>query len=174
MTVGIERRARGIALAVLSALLTTTGHVAAGGAPPDLALLIVLVPMLCTVNVALAERAPGAVGDVLTLAAGQLVLHHLLALLHPAHPAGPAAFDGREMLAMHAVATVATVLAVRYADAAVGAVRTALRRVLPRRPTLLAADRPLPAAVPAARSVGRRLAGALAAAHVRRGPPVRC
>lgn len=165
---------RGTVLAVLTALLTTAGHVAGGGSLPDLALLVVLLPMLCAVNVALAERSPGPVGDVVTLAAGQLALHHLLALLHPTHSAGTAAFDGRAMLTMHAAATLVAVGAVRYIDAAVGAVRSALRRVLPHRPIPLAADRPLPAALPAAPSVGRRLAGALAAAQVRRGPPRGC
>ena len=81
---------RGSALALFSALLTATGHAAGGGALPDLALLVVLLPLLCGVLVTVADRATGLLGLLGTLAAGQLALHHLLELLHPAHTDGPA------------------------------------------------------------------------------------
>lgn len=163
---------RGCALALLSALLTAAGHAAGGGSLPDLALLVVLLPLLGAVLVALAERATGPLGVLAVLAAGQLALHHLMVLLHPAHHSAPALLDSGGMLAMHAVATVVVAAAVRYADVAIAAVVAALRRVLPRRPAPPRADRPLTVLVPAAPAAGRRLAGALSAAHVRRGPPV--
>ncbi len=169
---GVGAGLRGCALALLSALLTAAGHSAGGGSLPDLALLVVLLPLLSAVLVTLAERATGPVGIVVVLAAGQLTLHHLMVLLHPAHHAAPAVFDPAGMVMMHAAATAVVALAVRYADVAVAAVVAALRRVLPRRPVPRPADRPLTVLVPAAPAVGRRLAGALSAAHVRRGPPV--
>lgn len=163
---------RGCALALLCALLTAAGHTAGGGSLPHLALLIVLMPLLGAALVALADRTTGPVGVVAVLAAGQLALHHLMVLLHPVQQSGPAVFDTAGMVVMHAVATAVVAVAVRHADAAVAAVVAALRRVLPRRPVLPVADRPLTVPVPAAPAAGRRLAGALAAAHVRRGPPV--
>lgn len=156
------------ALALLSALLTATGHSAGGGTLPDLALLAVLLPLLCAVFVALADRATGTAAVVVVLGAGQFALHQLMELLHPAHSVGPALLGTASMLAMHAVATAVTAGAVRHADAALAAVGAARRGVLPRRPVPLTAGRPLAAPVPA----GLRLAGALSAAHVRRGPPV--
>ncbi|WP_300008494.1 hypothetical protein [Pseudonocardia sp.] len=162
---------RGCALALLSALLTAAGHAAGGGTLPDLALLVLLLPLLGAVFVALADRASGPLGVVAVLAGGQLALHHLMVLLHPAHHAEPALLGPAAMLATHAAATVVVAVAVRYADAAIAVVGSALRRALPRRPASRPAERPLPAPVPAAGAAGRRLAGALAAARVRRGPP---
>ena len=72
-------RVRGAALAVLSALLTTIGHAAAGGGLPDVSLLVVLLPLLTGAFVALAERTRGLVATVAVLGAGQLVLHTMLA-----------------------------------------------------------------------------------------------
>lgn len=159
---------RGCALALLSALLTATGHVLGGGSLPDLTLLVVLLPLLCGVLVTVADRATGLPALLGTLAAGQLALHHLLALLHPAHT------GLRTMWVMHATATFVLAVAVRHADTAVDSVLAAVRRVLPRRVTPPPARRPLTAPVPAAPATGLRLAGALAAADARRGPPEGC
>lgn len=169
---GVGAGLRGCALALLSALLTAAGHAAGGGSLLDLALLVVLLPLLCGVFGSVADRAAGPVGVVAVLAAGQLALHHLLELLHPAHHAAPALLGTAGMLTMHGAATVVIAVAVRHADAAVGAVCAVLRRVLPRRPVPPPAHRPLTVPVPAAPAAGRRLAGALSAASVRRGPPV--
>ncbi|MBW0093817.1 hypothetical protein I4I73_18220 [Pseudonocardia sp. KRD-184] len=171
---GVGAGVRGVALALLSALLTAAGHGAAGGALPDLALLVVLLPLLCGVLVTVAGRATGLVGLLGTLAAGQLALHHLLELLHPAHTAGPALLGPAGMWAMHGAATLVVAAAVRHADTAVAAVHAALARVLPRRTVPPPARRPLPAPVPAAPAAGLALAGALAATQVRRGPPAGC
>ena len=166
--------ARGAALALLCALVTTAGHVAGGGAPPDLGLLLVLLPLLGALLTQLAARTTGVVGLVAVLGGGQFALHHLLELLHPAHAAGPGAGGTPGMLATHAVATLALAVAVRGADAGIAAVSAALRRVLPRRLVPPPVVRPLPAAVPAAPATGLRLAAALCSAEARRGPPVRC
>jgi hypothetical protein len=167
---------RGVALAVLSAMLTAVGHVAGGGTVPDLAVLVVLCPLLAGLFVTIAERAHGTAGTIGGLAVGQLVLHQLMVLLHPAHllvqePAVPA---GAAMLGMHAAVTLATAVALRHADRAVLALLAALRRVLPRRPIPPPADRPLPTRAVPGPEVPARLARALAVADVRRGPPVGC
>ena len=66
---------RGAVLAALITLLTATGHVVGGGTVVSLSPLAVLVPLLATVLVALAERCRGIVATLLTLGAGQLALH---------------------------------------------------------------------------------------------------
>lgn len=166
---------RGGALAALSALLTAIGHVAGGGTLPDLAVLLVLFPLLGGVFVTVADRCRGPVGLVVTLATGQLALHNLLVLWHQAHVVHePAVPPGAAMLGMHAAVTVVTAGALRFADRAVDALYAALRRVAPRRPTPLPIDRPLPARPVPGPAVPARIARALAVAHVRRGPPVRC
>lgn len=169
---GVGPAVRGSALALISAVLTTAGHAAGGGSLPDLALLLVLVPLLCGALVTVADRATGVAGLIATLATGQLALHHLLELLHPAHAAGPAVLGPAAMWVMHGAATLVLAGAVRYADDAVAAVRGA--RVRPHRTAPPPARRPLPAPVPAGPATGLRLAGALAAVDLRRGPPVGC
>lgn len=169
---GVGAGVRAGALALLSALLTAAGHAAAGGALPDLALLVVLLPLLCGALVTVADRATGVVGLLGVLAAGQFLLHHLLELLHPAHTAAPALLGPAGMWVMHGAATLVVAGAVRHAETAVDAVRAAW--VLPRRPAPLPARRPLAVPVPAAPATGLRLAGALAAARLRRGPPLGC
>ena len=72
------------------------------------------------------------------------------------------------------MATLITAAALRYADRAIAAVGAALGRVLPRRPRVLCADRPLATLATPGAAVSLRLARALAAAQVRRGPPVGC
>lgn len=166
--------ARGAGLAALSALLTAAGHVAGGGAVPDLALLVPLLPLLAGVFVTAAERSRGFTGSIVALGSGQLALHHLFVLLEPAHhPSAPGGADGRMLLA-HVAATLLTAAAVHHADAAVTAVTAALRRVVPRRSPPPAADRPLLTRVVPGPAVLPHLARALAVAHVRRGPPVGC
>lgn len=164
---------RGAGLALMCALVTAAGHSAGGGALPDLALLVVLLPLLGGVLTHVARRATGPVGLVAVLGGGQLALHHLLELLHPAHAAGPALLGGTGMLVLHAVATVVLAVAVRGADAGIAAVAAGLRRVLPRRLPPPVTRAPA-VAVPVAPVAGLRLAAALCSAEVRRGPPVRC
>jgi hypothetical protein len=166
---------RGGVLAALSTLLTAAGHVAGGGSLPDLALLVVLVPMLAGVLASVARRCTSAGSAVLTLAAGQLALHHLLVLMHPSHQeTGPAVLTGAAMVPMHAVATLVTAVMVRTADRALVALVGALRRVLPRRPVPPPADRPLPILAVPAPAVPTRLRLAHSAPLLRRGPPVTC
>ena len=84
---------RGGLLAALATLLTTVGHLVGGGSLEQLSPLAVLVPMLATVLVALAERCRGLVAVLAVLGAGQVALHYLLVLLtahgHRRHDAGP-------------------------------------------------------------------------------------
>lgn len=159
---------RGCVLAAFSALLTAVGHLAGGGSLPDLSLLVVLLPLLATVVVTVAERARGLAGTVAVLAAGQVTLHETMVLLHPMDaPAGPS------MLGTHAVATLLTGLALRHADAAIAAVAAVLRRAVPHRPGVPTADRPLPTRPVPSPDLPARLAR-VAAAVTRRGPPAWC
>jgi hypothetical protein len=169
-----ERVMRGVALAAFSGLLTGVGHVLGGGTVGDLGLLAVLVPLLAGVFVSLAERSRGPLGTMAVLGTGQVALHYLMVLLHPAQDGGPATLGGWSMLLMHAVVTVVSAIGLRHADAAVIAVRRALRRVLPRRPEPLPADRPLPTLAVPGPGLPARLARVLLVAHARRGPPVGC
>lgn len=159
-------RLRGVTLTLLVALLTASGHVAAGGGLPDLSLLVVVVPLLGAAFVAMAERTRSFSGTVAVLATGQLVLHATLAALHPM------AAGDRAMLAAHVLVTLVTAVAVRYADAAVLAIAAVLRRVVPRRLPPPPADRPLPARPVPPLDLPARRARRLAVADVRRGPPV--
>jgi hypothetical protein len=192
----VERRVRGIALAAFSGLLTAVGHLAGGGTLGDLGLLVVLLPLLAGLFVSLAARSRGPLGSVAVLGAGQLVLHYLMVLLHPAQSAEgllagpsssaeglfagpsssavPALLGGPSMLLMHAAVTLISAVGLRHADAAVVTVARALRRIVPRRITPLLADRPLPALAVPGPGVSARLARVLLSAHARRGPPVGC
>jgi hypothetical protein len=164
---------RGAVLATLSALLTAVGHTAGGGGVPDLGVLVVLLPLLAGLFTTAAGRCRGALGTVAVLGAGQFVLHNLMELLHPAHGAVPA-LDGRQMVVMHAVATIVIAVSLRFADRALAGLEAALRRVVRRRLDPLPAHRPLPVFTVPDLDLPARLARALAAAHVRRGPPVGC
>jgi len=168
------RAMRGTATAVLSALLTAVGHVAGGGSVPDLAVLLVLLPLLATVFVSAAGACRGAFGTVATLAAGQFVLHELMVLLHPPHPGNAAMLGTAAMLGMHAAVTLVTAAALRHADLAVSALSWALARVLPRRLSPFPALRPLRSGVVTCSDVPARYTLALATSVLRRGPPVRC
>jgi hypothetical protein len=171
-TVRGARLLRGLALAGLSTLLVGVGHVLAGGAVPDLGLLVVLFPLLTAAVVGLAERCRTLWATVATLAAGQYALHVLLGLLHTHAPVG-AGPGGRTMLALHAVATLLVAALLRNADRGLAAVAAAVRRVLPRRPFVPPADGPLPSlrVVGPARPLLRSV---VAATPVHRGPPVGC
>ncbi len=160
-------RLRGVTLTLLVALLTSTGHVAAGGELPDLSLLVILLPLLAGAFVALAERTRSFPATVAVLATGQLVLHATLAALHPM-----AADGSRRMLVLHVLVTLVTAVAVRYADAAVLAMVAVLRRVIPRRLPPPPADRPLPTRPVPPLDLPARRARLLSVADVRRGPPV--
>ena len=168
---------RAAVLAVVTTVLTAVGHLAGGGSLPDITVLVVLLPLLAGVVSTLAERLHGTAGTLAVLGTGQLALHHLIELLNPSHAAHHLAGPGPSsstMLAMHAGATLLTAAALRYADRAIAVVGAALDRVLPRRPPALCADRPLATRATPVAAVSLRLARALAAAQVRRGPPVGC
>lgn len=161
---------RAATLASFVTLLTALGHQAGGGALPDLALVVALLPLLAGVLVSAARRCTSLPGVVLTLGAGQVVLHYLLEALHP-HADGPALLGTSGMAVMHALATLATAVAVRHADVAVAAVRAALRRVVPHRLAPPPVAVPMVALAVPAPAVPARLACACSAPVVRRGPP---
>lgn len=172
---------RASVLAGLCAVLTTLGHLAGGGVAPDLAVLVVLLPLLAAVFTTLADRARTGLGTIAVLGLGQLALHQMVELLNPTHPAhaghhatGPDLPAGAGMVAAHAVATLVTAAALRYADHALYWLRATLRRMVSRRPPVLCADRPLATLATPEPAVALRLARALAGAQVRRGPPVGC
>lgn len=165
-------RLRGSVLAALVTLLTVAGHVAGGGTVAGLSPLAVLVPLLATVLVTLAERCRGPVATVALLGAGQLGLHLLLQVLSPHGHAGSPAPAAAGMLAAHAVATLLAAAAVTHADAAASALLAALRRTRPRRPAPAVVDVP-PRVHPAPDPAVPLRAGLVPlTAHVRRGPPV--
>ncbi|HZG90252.1 MAG TPA: hypothetical protein VEZ42_08560 [Pseudonocardia sp.] len=170
------RGSRGGVLVALTALLTAVGHLAGGGSVPDLALLVVLLPLLAWPVVAVAERCRGPVGTAAVLGAGQFGLHLVMVAVHDQHHAlhDPAALTGPTMVAVHAAVTAVSVLALRHADRGLAALGAALRRVVPRRIAPPAADRPLAVPVVPGPAVPARIARALAVTHVRRGPPVGC
>jgi hypothetical protein len=175
---GVPPRARdvvrGATFAGLSALLTAVGHVAGGGTVPDLAVLVVLLPLLAVVFVSFAQRCRTTVSTVAVLGAGQLLLHTLMVLMHPASDAVPATMGGPSMVAAHAAVTLVMAVALRHADDAVAALVAALCRVLPRRLTPPPADRPLPTRAVPAPDLPARMARLFTVAHHRRGPPVGC
>jgi hypothetical protein len=162
---------RGLVMAGSSTLLIAVGHVLGGGAVPDLAVLVVLFPLLTGAVVGLADRCRSTAATLATLGGGQYALHVLLGLLHPHGPvAGP---DAATMVALHVAATVVVAVLLHHAQGALVAVRAALRRVLPRRPFVPPADAPLPQVLTrSGERLPRRLA--LTASPIRRGPPVGC
>jgi hypothetical protein len=175
----VARRFRGCALVGLTALLTAVGHLAGGGAAPDLAPLAVLLPLLGWPVVAMADRCRGPLATTAVLGAGQLLLHELMVALHGHHHAAGSALSSAPptdaaMVAAHAAATALIALALRHADRGLTAVGAALRRVVPRRPIAPPADRPLAVRAVPGPAVPVRIRRALAVTHVRRGPPVCC
>lgn len=169
-----EGHLRAAVLAALSALVTAVGHTAGGGSVPDLAVLVVLLPLLAGALTTVAGRCRGAAGTVAVLGTGQFALHHLMELLHPAQHMAGAGLAGWQMFAMHAAATVVIAIALGHADRAVAGLTAALRRVVRRRLAPLPVHRPLPVCAVPDPDIPARLARALAVAHVRRGPPVGC
>lgn len=160
---------RGSVLAAFSALLTAVGHLAGGGTLPDLAPLVILLPLLAAVFVSLARRVDRVAGTVAVLAAGQLALHGGMVMLHPMGGSG-----GPPMLAAHAAVTLVTAVAVRHADAGAAAVAAVLRRVVPRRLPPLVADGHLPVRPVPPPDLRAHLARVLAVADAHRGPPAWC
>lgn len=159
-------------VAVLSTVLTAVGHVAGGGTVPDLALLVVLLPLLAVAFVSVAGACRSLLGTVATLAAGQIVLHELMTLLQPAHAMGTG--SAASMVGVRAAVTVVTAAALRHADLAVAALAAAVAMMLPRRlapPPVRRPLRPRVETTPAAQPLRGLL---LATAAPRRGPPVRC
>ena len=166
---------RGAILAALVTLLTATGHLLGGGTLAGLSPLAVLVPLLATVLVAVAERCRGILAMLAALGAGQLVLHYLLVVLTAHAHIGPdAVFSGSAMPAAHAVATLATAVVLSRADAAVTALVAAFGRILPRRLRVAAVDVAPPACPVPDPDVPLAASLALVAAHARRGPPIAC
>lgn len=130
--------------------------------------------MLVAVLVGLADRRRGVGFLLLTLGAGQVVLHYLLVVLAPHGHERGAGLPALEMVAMHVVATVVMAAMVWWADAALLALVAALRRVRLRRPSSLPACAPLPTRAVSDTDEVARVAAGVVGSLVRRGPPVAC
>lgn len=165
---------RGVLLAALATLLTGVGHVAGGGALPALTPLAVLVPLLATVLVAVAERCRGLLAVAVALGGGQAALHVLLTVLGGPHGPGGGAVPGVAMLAGHAVATLVLAPVVCAADGAVTGLLVALCRVPARRRTPPAVAVPVPVRPVPADDVAPLAAADRWADRARRGPPLPC
>jgi len=174
---GVLRAVRGATLAVASALLAGTAHVAAGGSAPDGALATLLTLVVAAAGTALADRRRGAPALLAAVGTTQVLLHLLFEGLGT-HPAGAAASQVHTpaMTAAHALAAGITALLLAGAESAVFTVAAAWRRIVatvPQRvPSPLIPARPpvrpiTPADVPAPLRV------LLATLLRRRGPPVR-
>jgi hypothetical protein len=169
---------RGAVLAVVITLLSAAGHVAGGGAVPDLAVLAVLLPLLAGLLATLADGCRSLAGTVGTLAAGQAGMHLLMALMtahdHPAAGPATAGAVGPAMAAAHLLATLGTALALHGADRAILVVQSAWRRIVPSRPACAVVCAPLPVPRVRDRAVAPRPTWAPAAVPARRGPPAEC
>ncbi len=175
--------ARGLVAATVCTLLSVCGHVAAGGALPDLGLTAVLALLLAGFLVTLADRRRGPLAITLLVGGSQLALHGLLQVLGGPHehaaaplgaaPLGPAAINPWLMTAAHTVAALLAAAVLTGAENTVFAVAAALARSLPRPPAALPC--PTPATVPGTVVVvpcTGRLRGVLGhRLHSRRGPP---
>ncbi|WP_445186552.1 hypothetical protein ACTXG6_04815 [Pseudonocardia sp. Cha107L01] len=187
-TRGGARVARGLSAASVCALLTYGGHRAAGGALPDLGLLIVLALLLAGFLITLADRRRGPLAILVLVGGSQLALHGLLQLLGGSHEhtasAGSSGLPGSLavpalmpvlMFGAHALATVITAAVLAGAEAAVFTVAHALTRVLPL--SLSMPRTPEPPGRPGVVTgpLDARLRGVLGRRlHLRRGPPLRC
>jgi hypothetical protein len=180
--------ARGLAAATVCALLTYSAHRAAGGAMPDLGLLLVLSLLLAGFLITLADRRRGPLAILAMVGGSQLALHGLLQMLAGSHPepaaelpgalwgALPGALTGPlAMLGAHALATLLTAAVLAGAEDAVFTVAHALARALP---LTISAPRvvELPSRLSAVTGpLDLRLRGVLGRRlHLRRGPPGRC
>jgi hypothetical protein len=169
--------ARGLAAASVCALLTYSGHRAAGGAMPDLGLLLVLTLLLAGFLITLADRRRGPLAILAMVGGSQLAMHGLLELLAGSHAGSMAAPLGGflPMLGAHTLATVLTSVVLAGAEDAVFTVAHALARVAP-----LTSSAPRAAELPSRLSavtgpLDGRLRGVLGRRlYLRRGPPARC
>lgn len=170
--------ARGLTAASVCALLTYSGHRAAGGTMPDLGLLVVLTLLLAGFLTTLADRRRGPLAILAMVGGSQLALHGLLELLAGSHSdamTGPVGAGTLPMLGAHALATVVTSVVLAGAEDAVFTVAHALARVLP-----LTSCAPKAAELPSRLSAitgpldGRLRGVLLRRLHLRRGPPGRC
>ncbi|GAY08421.1 hypothetical protein TOK_1979 [Pseudonocardia sp. N23] len=161
-------------VASAGALITAVGHVAGGGALPDLSLLLVLFPLLSALVATLADACRSVAGVLAVLASGQLAMHAVLDVIGHTHVAAAAGtVGGVSMFAMHAVATVVMGLLIRDADQVLCLLFSALARVLPRRLSVPPADRPLATLAVACQALAGATARAAIGPRTPRGPPNR-
>jgi hypothetical protein len=163
--------ARGATAGALCALLSVSGHLAAGGGRPDLGLLAVLGLLLTGSLIALADRRRGRLEILAVVAGSQVVLHTLLELL--GSHAGHAVADPGGMTLVHAVATVVAATVLAGAEDAVFRLAGALHRALPDPlpPPLPPAAAGAPAHPVTPAPAGRRRGALDPRTHTRRGPP---
>ncbi|MFF0144531.1 hypothetical protein ATK36_3293 [Amycolatopsis sulphurea] len=167
---GAFAAARGLLLAVSSASLTVTAHVAGDGGLPDPALTLLLTGLLGWTGTALARRVRGRLATLAVLGGGQVVMHLVLTTLNEHQHGSPASWT---MTAAHAAATLLTALLLARADAVLLGLLQLLRAILP----ALSPPLPVPAAagVPLPPPVEATALRKVDLHHVRcrRGPPRR-
>ncbi|HWN31175.1 MAG TPA: hypothetical protein VNP03_00450 [Pseudonocardia sp.] len=170
-TRGGARVARGLVGASVCALLSYCGHMAAGGASPDLGLLLVLALLLAGFLITLADHRRGPLAVLALVGGSQLALHGLLQLLGAAH-AGHTVQQPVLMLGAHALATLATSAVLAGAEDAVFTVAAALARALPLAVTVPPVPEQPGRATAVTGPLDSRLRGALGhRLYPRRGPP---
>lgn len=154
-------------------MLAITAHAAAHGGTPDAPLTLLLTVLIGWIATSLADRAAGIGGILLTLGAGQLVMHQVFTLVDDHHAGAVVSYDPIAIGCAHALATGLTALLLEHADRALLAVTSGLRRlfvVLWSRPTVSVPIGSI-AVLPGAQSL--YVETQLRRVRPRRGPPVR-
>ncbi|MBM7751917.1 hypothetical protein JOE53_000637 [Microbacterium laevaniformans] len=184
------RALRGTTAAAIATTIASTGHTLGGGQAPPLWLIVAVTVLASPVAVALVGRRRSLLRTAAAIAAAQIALHTMFAVIGPAslpaagtghvHGAlsiGPAvagsghsaAHLGVGMLLAHALAAVVTIALVAYGERLVAVLARGIRRVLNR------THSPAPQSFPwvVIPSPGPRVARADAHLSVltRRGPP---
>ncbi|ODT22869.1 MAG: hypothetical protein BGN98_09845 [Microbacterium sp. 69-7] len=184
------RALRGTTAAAIATTIASAGHTLGGGQAPPLWLIVAVTVLASPVAVALVGRRRSLLRTAAAIAAAQIALHTMFAVIGPAslpaagtghvHGAlsiGPAvagsghsaAHLGVGMLLAHALAAVVTIALVAYGERLVAVLARGIRRVLNR------THSPAPQSFPwvVIPSPGPRVARADAHLSVltRRGPP---
>lgn len=163
---------RGWLLAVSSAAVAISAHVAGGGELPDLSLTAILTVLVGWMATALADVARGPLGILVTLSAAQLVMHVLLSGLDEHQGSTVPLFGTAAMMAAHACAVAVTAFLVTHAERALLAFAASLLRLIPISWTTPRQPAPPTAPVRAADSPGTHVQVLLRRVCARRGPPL--
>lgn len=128
------RRARSVAFTVSAVGLTAGAHVTAGGGPPDVPQLLLLVALVEAVSATFAGRPRGPVSTAAALLTAQVVLHFALAFATPAHVAHLGHTPSLPMLVAHGLAAVVLAALLSHGERLIARVARVLLPVAVRRP----------------------------------------